>query len=95
MNERTVAKEVEMDEAFKEVGEFGAFQKKLLVWFNLFHVVGVYYTLLIAFVGRTPEWNCTKAAASDKNSMCQLYELGKCKPVYSKDFTSIVSEVSE
>ena len=92
MNAKTKA--VEMDEAFKKVGEFGRLQKKLLVWFNLFQLVAAFNMLMITFVGRSPVWNCSKTAATDGKLMCHMFETGKCKPVYSQNFTSIVSEVS-
>ena len=88
---------IEMDEAFREVGEFGPLQKKLLIWYGMYCLVSVSYMLQVTFVGRTPAWECFEPGDikhSNGLSTCQLFEAGKCKPVYSNEFTSIVSEVS-
>ena len=87
---------MEMEETFREVGGFGPLQKKLLVWYNVKCLLDGFYVLQVTFVGRTPVWECFDTGDNSNGmSTCHLFEAGKCKPVYSHDFTSIASEVSE
>lgn len=94
----------EMDDAFKLIGSYGRYQKRLILWYSVYQMVSGYYMLAFTFAGRTPPWQCSTQTASTSSVVtadttaapdaCSLFEEGECVPVYSKKFTSIVSEVS-
>ena len=97
---------VDVDGVFGRIGGLGATQKKIFLLISLPHIWCTFQVLAISFIGTDPGWNCTKPLArardsggvdvrllTDHEAKCAYYERGECVPQYSKDYTSIVTEV--
>lgn len=95
---------MDVDAVFEEIGEFGPAQKRIFYTANfLFHWFVAFQTLIIAFIGKDPDWSCIDTMTkqphlllgSSDPSACELVESGKCTPDFNKNFTSIVTEVRD
>jgi len=91
-----------MDEILSQIGEFGPTQKKIYFLICLVDVFAGLHILTLSFIAFNPEWKCLKppedggdtpSEITDLASKCWHYEHGKCTPVYSTEYTSIVAEV--
>ena len=56
-----VVKEYDIDDVLLEVGQFGRYQKRLYVYFNIQHIIIALVALSIVFVGAEPPWKCSTA----------------------------------
>ena len=89
----------------RRIGELGPIQLKLLVLFGLPHIWGGLSLFSLIYVGADPGWQCRAVAGrgghvgvavenlTDPLAKCAYYEQGECIPEYSKEYTSIVTEV--
>jgi len=87
--------EMEIDEAFRIVGEYGPLQQRVFWSMALPQIFVAWQHILNAFVGAEPHFQCvgmdkkvfTDCKSADDN-LCQNFEFSVV------NFTSIVSEVS-
>ena len=87
--------ELDVQEALNRAGEFGWFQLRIFIIYQIFHSIAAMHTIPNAFVGRSPVWNCANAPSmSTEEQKCQFLRYNTCNVVYDDDYTSIVSEVS-
>ena len=89
---------MEVDEVWTYIGEFGSSQKLIFYCLSLVQVFACLQVFIFNFVGVDPGWSCSTGVGDTSSTTvvtakCQLYEEGKCVPEYSKEFTSIVTEV--
>ena len=87
---------MDVDGILSRIGELGRAQWKILVLLQLTSTFVALTQMTLPFVGRNPGWNCTSSDATlppSHSSKCLLYERGECTPKFSKDYTSIVTEV--
>lgn len=87
---------MDVDEILQRVGEFGPSQWKIHLLLCLSVTFTAITTLNLAFIGSDPGWTCAfieGGAHTAPDQQCYYYDKGECKPVYSNDFTSIVTEV--
>lgn len=91
-----------MDEIFQQIGDLGPSQRRVLFLVCLVDTYAALHTLNIAFIGTDPGWRCLREASEDDAkgydevdaaSKCLHYEHGECTPVYSEEYTSLVTEV--
>ena len=54
-------KECDVDDVLTEVGQFGRYQKRLYIYFNIQHIILALVALSIVFVGAEPPWKCSSA----------------------------------
>ena len=52
------AKEYDVDDVLAEVGQWGRYQKRLFIYFNLQHVLVGLVVISIIFIGVEPSWKC-------------------------------------
>jgi len=86
---------MEIDEAFKIVGEYGPLQRRVFWSMAIPQMFVAWHHILNAFVGAEPHFQCigtdkkvyTDCKSADEN-LCQNFEFS------DSNFTSIVSEVS-
>ena len=91
----------------RRIGELGPIQLKLFVLIGLAHIWSGLCVLSLTYVGTDPGWECKAVAdpvdrvgaavenLTDRIAKCTYYEQGECIPKYSKEYTSIVTEVIE
>ena len=96
---------MDVDDVLRRIGELGPIQLKLLVLFGLPHIWGGLILFSLNYAGKDPGWKCKSVAGrgghvgvavgnlTDPVAKCAYYEQGECIPEYSKEFTSIVTEV--
>ena len=88
---------MDIDEALERIGEFGPSQKRIFFLVNLCQVYAALTAFALSFAGNDPGWKCKTTSKeeviTDPDLRCLRYEQGECEPVYSKEFTSIVTEV--
>ena len=89
----------------QRIGELGPVQIKLFVFLGLPHIWGGLSLFTLTYVGTDPGWKCRAVAGetghvgvavenlTDRVVKCAFYEQGECIPEYSKEYTSIVTEV--
>lgn len=91
-----------MDEIFQQIGDLGPSQRRVLFLVCLVDTYAALHTLNIAFIGTDPGWRCLRETSEDDAkgydevdpaSKCLHYERGECTPVYSEEYTSLVTEV--
>ena len=91
-----------MDDIFQQIGDLGPSQRRVLFLVCLVDTYAALHTLNIAFIGTDPGWRCLRVASEDDAkgydevdaaSKCLHYERGECTPVYSEEYTSLVTEV--
>ena len=103
------AKEYDVDDVLTESGQFGRYQKKLFVYFNIQHIILALVALSIVFVGAEPPWRCSTARdvvirsmgfkevnednGSNDKDRCALYEKRSCSVEVDQPDTTIVAEV--
>ena len=80
------------------IGEFGSSQKLIFYCLSLVQIFACLQVFIFNFVGVDPGWGCRTGVGETSSTTavtakCQLYKEGKCVPEYSKEFTSIVTEV--
>ena len=99
---------MDVDEFFQHIGDLGLIQKKIFFLIGLPHVWGAFHVLALTYIGTDPGWKCTAPktrnsghigvaveSLSDPDAKCAYYEQGECLPEFSKEFTSIVTEVGK
>ena len=93
---------MDVDQVWAYVGEFGPSQKLIFYCLCLAQVFASLQVFIFSFIGVDPGWKCnmlpTKVDDSitvleDPSAKCLHYERGECAPEYSKEFTSIITEV--
>jgi len=92
---------MEVEETLVHISEFGPSQKLIVYCLALVHMFGVFQAFVTSFIGVEPEWNCSLITTElgdsinmvDSSAKCLHYSHGECVPEYSKEFTSIVTEV--
>ena len=89
---------MEIDEVWTHIGEFGSSQKLIFYCLSLVQIFACLQVFIFNFVGVDPGWRCRTGVGETSTTTvvtanCQLYKEGKCVPEYSKEFTSIVTEV--
>ena len=95
-------KEYDVDDVLVEVGQWGRYQQKLFVYFNIQHVLQGLVAISIIFIGVEPSWKCgvtvqdspQSRSLLDTNDKCDMYEKQSCVVKVDQPFTSIVAEVS-
>lgn len=86
---------MDVDEVFQRIGGFGKSQKTIYFLVNSVYILLGIHSLAPIFIGVEPKWTCGDSEEDqDTASKCLRFGQGMCVPKYSKDFTSIVSEVS-
>jgi len=85
---------MEIDEAFKIVGEYGSLQRRVFWSMAIPQIFVAWQHFLNAFVGAEPHFQCIGTdkkvytdCKSARDNLCHNFE-------FSDNFTSIVSEVS-
>lgn len=89
---------MDVDGVLGRIGELGRAQWKILILLQLSNTFIALTQMTLPFVGRNPGWNCTSSDAarlpsSVSSRKCLLYEHGECTPEFSKEYTTIVTEV--
>ena len=85
---------MDVDEVFKRIGGFGRSQKTIYFLVNSIHIILGIHALALVFIAVEPNWTCEGSVPGVENlDKCLRFSQGNCSPDYSKDFTSIVSEV--
>ncbi len=85
---------MEIDSAMEKIGELGPAQMKIVCLANLAHVICGFHVLVFSFIATDPGWFCPQNKDQDGLGDCTLVEEGTCTPeYYTKNFTSIISEV--
>jgi len=94
-------KECDVDDVLIEVGQWGRYQRKLFVYFNIQHVLQGLVAISIIFVGVEPSWSCGVTVQDNSqskllldNDKCAMYEKQSCVVEVDQPFSSIVAEVS-
>ena len=98
-----------VDEVLQRIGGLGATQRRIFLIVGLPHIWISFQVLSSSYVGTDPGWNCTRPLSgvrdhrvydsvdvrtlTDIEVKCAYYEQGDCVPQYSKEYTSIVTEV--
>lgn len=95
---KTAPKKMEIEDAFKRIGYFGSYQKKILSMVFLYQIVGAFGVLSVTFIGLTPPWSCStdnnSASVLSEDKRCHYYEhYNNCTPVYEDGFHSLTREV--
>ena len=100
----TVGSIMDVDEVWTHIGEFGPSQKLIFYCLCLAQVFASLQVFIFSFIGVDPGWKCSMLSTKmddsitvgleDPSAKCQYYEQGECMPEYSKEFTSIVTEVN-
>jgi len=87
--------DMEIDEAFKVVGEYGSLQRRVFWSMAMPQMFVAWQHILNAFVGAEPRFQCI-GTNKEVYSDCKSADEKSCQDfVFSDDnFTSIVSEVS-
>ncbi|XP_065918304.1 solute carrier family 22 member 15-like isoform X2 [Dysidea avara] len=93
-------KEYDVDDVLVEVGQWGRYQQKLFVYFNIQHVLQGLVAISIIFIGVEPSWKCgvtvqdspQSRSLLDTNDKCDMYEKQSCVVKVDQPFTSIVAE---
>ena len=80
------------------IGEFGSSQKLIFYCLSLVQIFACFPVFIFNFVGVDPGWRCRSGVGEASSTTvvtakCQLFKEGNCVPEYSKEFTSIVTEV--
>ena len=95
-------KELDVDEFLEKIGQYGLMQKLYVFIFCLLIVPSTYQTLIMSFVGNSPDWKCVS-----NNTECNMTgifpktdkrrcHMDRKSWQYTKDKSfSIVTEVSE
>ena len=99
---------MDINEALQRIGDLGLVQKKILFLTGLPHIWGTFHVLALIYIGTDPGWKCTASietrnsghnraveSLSDPDVKCAYYEQGECSPEFSKEYTSIVTEVGK
>lgn len=92
--------DMDIESALVRIGGFGPAQKKIFYSVALVQSVCAVHLLSMPFIGADPGWSChvqTEEGSkelAEESEKCLSYEQDGCTPVYSKEFTSIVTEVS-
>ena len=58
---RLNGREYDIDDVLVEAGQFGRYQRKLFIYFNIQHIILALVALSIVFVGAEPPWKCSTA----------------------------------
>lgn len=82
---------MDIDNVFTRIGDFGSAQKKIFYILCTCQIFLGCHALVLAFIGPEPEWSC--GDKKGEGERCMAFEKEDCSPVYSNEFTSIVSEV--
>lgn len=82
---------MDIDNVFTRIGDFGSAQKKIFYILCTCQIFLGCHALVLAFIGPEPEWSCGEK--KDEVERCTAFEKKDCSPIYSNEFTSIVSEV--
>lgn len=82
---------MDIDNVFTRIGDFGSAQKKIFYILCTCQIFLGCHALALAFIGPEPEWSCD--GKEDERERCTAFEKKDCSPLYSNEFTSIVSEV--
>lgn len=92
--------DMDIESALVKIGGFGPAQKKIFYSVGLLQSLCAVHLLSMPFIGADPGWSChvqTEDGARglvEEAEKCLSYEQSGCTPVYAKEFTSIVTEVS-
>ena len=97
---------MDIDEALQRIGDLGRVQKKIFFLVSAPHIWSAFHVLALTYIGTDPGWTCTAPktrndghigvaveSLSDPDAKCAYYEQGECSPEFSKEYTSIVTEV--
>ena len=99
---------MDIDEVLQRIGGLGLVQKKIFFFVSAPHVWNAFHVLALAYIGTDPGWKCSAPktqhsghvgvaveSPSDPDAKCAYYEQGECSPEFSKEYTSIVTEVGK
>ena len=90
---------MDIETVLARIGGFGRAQKKIFYSVSFLQSLCAVHLLSLPFIGTDPGWSCRAKTAQGTwepvadSEKCSNYERGECTPEYSKEFTSIVSEV--
>ena len=84
---------MDIDDVFTKIGDFGSSQKRIFYILSTCQTFIGFHVLILAFIGPEPVWNCVGNGGQVVG--CPAYERGECSPVYSDEFSSIVSQVNQ
>lgn len=90
---------MDIESALVKIGGFGPAQKKIFYSVSLLQSLCAVHLLSMPFIGADPGWSChlrTEEGSKElveESEKCLSYEQSGCTPVYSNEFTSIVTEV--
>lgn len=86
---------MDIEEAFRQVGEYGSLQKRVFWTMAIPQVFVAWHHLLNVFVGAEPQFRCIRAdmpsnsCPKDGEMPCDRYDFS------GGEFTSVVSEVGD
>ena len=63
-------RKMKIDEIFEEIGQFGKLQKLFVMIICLIQVHKAYQTLIMTFVGNSPDWKCVS-----NNTECNITDV--------------------
>ena len=84
---------MDIDDVFTRIGDFGSAQKKI---FHILCTCQIFlgcHALVLTFIGAAPDWGCEDGKDTGAHDKCTMFEQKHCSPLYSTEFSSIVSEV--
>ena len=93
------AKEYDVDDVLVEVGQWGRYQQRIFIYFNIQHVLSGLVAISIIFIGVEPSWKCGVGRDSPQsrslldNEKCVMYEKQYCVVEVDQPYSSIVAEV--
>lgn len=84
---------MDIDSELDKISASGTAQMRIVYLLNSALFFPAFHALIISFVGEDPGWSCPGPRAQGEAERCLMVSDGSCTPQYSKDFTSIVTEV--
>ena len=85
---------MDFDQVLQKIGGFGWAQKKIVYTIIFIHIITGFHLFAYTFIGEDPGWSCPGTEGEHGSAdLCREVGEGTCTPEFSKNFTSIVTEV--
>ena len=88
---------MDVNEVLEKIGGFGWSQMRIIYPLNTIHIFCALLVMVYVFIGVDPGWTCSQPVGQATTSLgdaCARVSDGSCTPEFSKEFTSIVTEVN-
>lgn len=89
---------MDISEILEKIGGFGHSQMRIIYPLNAVHIYCGLLVMLYVYIGEDPGWTCPQQPDGQDTSSavdaCARVSDGSCTPQFSKEFTSIVTEVN-